>query len=243
VQVPSDTGEYLMNNKRDNIARIEENYEVQITLQIRPDLDIPHYRIERQWTENNQQRVEVLEDTSKNKKPPRSGRKLKPVKPVVGIPTPAPEKEAPKKESRLKAILDLITGQKRREKLKLEAEEAEKQRTKEEAQKRRQRGGRNRKRPASASTAGNAEKADSNNKKKKKQQNKPKAQQQPKTQEETGAEKANGNKEAGATENKNRRRRRRRKRPSGDDNSANQKTATEQKKPQSEPVATAPTEG
>ncbi|MFC1542472.1 ribonuclease E/G [Pseudomonadota bacterium] len=91
VQVPSDTGEYLMNNKRDNIARIEENYDVQITLQIRPDLVIPHYRIERQWSENNQQRIEVLEDTTKGKKPPRSGRKLKPLKPVVGIP-PAPDK-------------------------------------------------------------------------------------------------------------------------------------------------------
>ena len=91
VQVPSDTGEYLMNNKRDNIARIEENYDIQITLQIRPELVIPHYRIERQWNENNQQRIEVLEDTSKGKKPARSGRKLKPSKPVVGIP-PAPGK-------------------------------------------------------------------------------------------------------------------------------------------------------
>ncbi|MDX8404301.1 MAG: Rne/Rng family ribonuclease [Mariprofundaceae bacterium] len=93
VQVPSDTGEYLMNNKRDNIARIEENYDVQITLQIRPELVIPHYRIERQWNEDNQQRIEVLEDTSKGKKPARSGRKLKPSKPVVGIP-PAPGKRA-----------------------------------------------------------------------------------------------------------------------------------------------------
>ena len=240
VQVPSDTGEYLMNNKRGNIARIEENYEVQITLQIRPDLDIPHYRIERQWTENNQQRVEVLEDTSKNKKPPRSGRKLKPVKPVVGIPTPAPEKEAPKKESRLKAILDVLTGQKRRERLKQEAEEAEKQRKKQETQKNRRRGGRNRKRPAPASTASKAAKADSDsNKKKKKQQNKPKAQQQPKAKEEAGADKSNGNSEAGATENKNRRRRRRRRRPSGDNTA--QKTAAEQQKLQSEPAA--PTEG
>ncbi|MDQ6956107.1 MAG: Rne/Rng family ribonuclease, partial [Mariprofundaceae bacterium] len=46
VQVPSETGEYLMNNKRDSIARIEENHEVQITLQIKPELMIPHYRIE-----------------------------------------------------------------------------------------------------------------------------------------------------------------------------------------------------
>jgi ribonuclease E len=240
VQVPSDTGEYLMNNKRDNIARIEENYEVQITLQIRPDLDIPHYRIERQWAENNQQRVEVLEDTSKNKKPPRSGRKLKPVKPVVGIPTPAPEKKTPEKESSLKAFLDVITGRKRRERLKLEAEEAEKQRKKEEARKKRRRGGRNRKRPTSANAAaGNTEKAASD-KNKKKQQNKPKAQQQPKAQEEAGAEKSNGNNEAGATENRNRRRRRRRRRPSGDSSSAAQKTTEGQQQPQNEPVTAAP---
>ncbi|MFC1536966.1 ribonuclease E/G, partial [Pseudomonadota bacterium] len=112
VQVPSDTGEYLMNNKRDNIARIEENYDVQITLQIRPDLVIPHYRIERQWSENNQQRIEVLEDTTKGKKPPRSGRKLKPLKPVVGIP-PAPDKRrrqrAPGK-SWLSSMLESIFG-------------------------------------------------------------------------------------------------------------------------------------
>lgn len=240
VQVPSDTGEYLMNNKRDNIARIEENYEVQITLQIRPDLDIPHYRIERQWTENNQQRVEVLEDTSKNKKPPRSGRKLKPVKPVVGIPTPAPEKAAPKKESSLKAFLDVITGRKRRERLKLEAEEAEKQRKKEEAHKRRRRGGRNRKRPTSANAAaGDTEKAASD-KNKKKQQNKAKAQQQPKAQEEAGSEKSNGNNEAGTTENRNRRRRRRRRRPSGDSSSAAQKTTEGQQQPQNEPATAAP---
>jgi ribonuclease E len=235
VQVPSDTGEYLMNNKRDNIARIEENYEVQITLQIRPDLDIPHYRIERQWTENNQQRVEVLEDTSKNKKPPRSGRKLKPVKPVVGIPTPAPEKEKPKKANGLRAFLDIITGQKRRERLKREAEEAEKQLKKQEAQKRRRRSGRNRKRSTAAnSTSGNTEKASSDNKKK--QQNKPRVQQS-KRQEEAGTQKSNGNNEAGAVENKNRRRRRRRRRPSGEKNTATQqKIDGEQRQPQSEPA-------
>ncbi len=239
VQVPSDTGEYLMNNKRDKIARIEENYEVQITLQIRPDLDIPHYRVERQWSESNQQRVEVLEDTSKNKKPPRSGRKLKPVKPVVGIPTPAPERKAPEKKSSLKAFLDIITGQKRREKLKLEAEEAEKQRKKEDAQKRRSRSGRNRKRPTSVSAAGNAEKATAD-KNKKKQQSKPKAQQQPKAQEEAEAEKSNGDNEAGTTENKNRRRRRRRRRPSGDNSSAAQNTTEGQQQSQTEAVTAAP---
>ena len=107
VQVPSDTGEYLMNNKRDNIARIEENYDVQITLQIRPDLVIPHYRIERQWNEDNQQRIEVLEDTSKGKKPARSGRKLKPSKPVVGIP-PAPPKKSGK--SWWSSLIETIVG-------------------------------------------------------------------------------------------------------------------------------------
>ena len=226
VQVPSDTGEYLMNNKRGNIARMEENYEVQITLQIRPDLDIPHYRIERQWTENNQQRVEVLEDTGKNKKPPRSGRKLKPVKPVVGIPTPVPEKEVPKKGNSLKAFLDIITGQKRREKLKIEAEAAERQRKKQEAQKRRG-GGRNRKRAtATNSVAANTGKAASDNKKK--QQSKPIA------REDAGVEKSNGNNEAATAESKSTRRRRRRRRPSGDKGSAAQKTTEGAQQPRTE---------
>ncbi|MDQ6992344.1 MAG: Rne/Rng family ribonuclease [Mariprofundus sp.] len=128
VQVPSDTGEYLMNNKRDAIARIEETYEVQITLQIRPDLDIPHYRIERQWLENNQQRVEVLEDTAKRLKPPRPSRKLKPVKPVVGIPAPAPEAPTQKEQKSKKAgplttLINILTGQKRKERLQKEQEE------------------------------------------------------------------------------------------------------------------------
>ncbi|RMH62292.1 MAG: ribonuclease E/G [Zetaproteobacteria bacterium] len=122
VQVPSDTGEYLMNHKRRSIARIEEVYDVQITLQIRKDLDIPHYRIERQWMDNNQQRVEVLEDTMKNKRPPRPGRKLKPLKPVVGIPTPAPEQpktEEAKQKSRplnpLTRLIRLIIGDKKKD--------------------------------------------------------------------------------------------------------------------------------
>ncbi len=145
VQVPSDTGEYLMNNKRDYIARIEENYDVQITLQIRPDLDIPHYRIERQWNENNQQRVEVLEDTNKNKRPVRTGRKLKPVNPVVGVPRAVPEKKETK-TSPIKAILDVLTGQKRREKIARQKEEEERLKKKAEGKKRRSRGGRNRRR-------------------------------------------------------------------------------------------------
>ncbi|HKJ83205.1 MAG TPA: Rne/Rng family ribonuclease [Mariprofundaceae bacterium] len=87
VQVPTETGEYLMNNKREYVARTEEIYDVQINLQFRPDLEIPHYRIERQWYEEGQQRVEVLEDTVKGKKPPRQGRKLKASTPVVGVPS------------------------------------------------------------------------------------------------------------------------------------------------------------
>ncbi|MDQ7057084.1 MAG: hypothetical protein Q9N62_00890 [Ghiorsea sp.] len=79
VQVPSETGEYLMNNKRDNIARIEEMHEIQVSLQIRPDLLIPHYRIERHWRDETQDRLEVLEDTLKGKKPQRVARKLKPI--------------------------------------------------------------------------------------------------------------------------------------------------------------------
>ncbi|MDQ6950030.1 MAG: Rne/Rng family ribonuclease [Mariprofundales bacterium] len=98
VQLPSATGEYLMNNKRDWIARIEENYEVQVSLQIRPELNIPHYRIDRLWSDDNQKRHEILEDTSKVAKAPRPGKKLRPLKPVVGIPQP-PAEETPAKQS------------------------------------------------------------------------------------------------------------------------------------------------
>ena len=118
VQVPSDTGEYLMNRKRDNIASIEESYGVQITLQIRPDLDIPHYRIERQWLDGAQQRTELLEDTAKNRRPIRPGKKLRPMKPVVGIPriqhpkvkeTPK-QQEAEQRKGLLNRLLSLIFG-------------------------------------------------------------------------------------------------------------------------------------
>jgi len=144
VQVPADTGEYLMNNKREHIARIEELYDVQLTLQIRPDLMIPHYRIERQWNEDNQQRVEVLEDTTKGKKQARAGRKLKPLKPVVGIPTPPQEtskkKESGEKKSWIGSLIELLFGSSQKKK---EEEEAAKKR--EEAEKRRRggRGGKN----------------------------------------------------------------------------------------------------
>ncbi len=109
VQVPSDTGEYLMNNKRDYIARIEESYDLQISLQIRPDLMIPHYRIERHWRDENQDRLEMLEDTLKGKKPQRVARKIKQPKPVVGIPKPAPKIA---KKSWLKALWESIFGDK-----------------------------------------------------------------------------------------------------------------------------------
>ncbi|MDQ7004495.1 MAG: Rne/Rng family ribonuclease [Ghiorsea sp.] len=107
VQVPSETGEYLMNNKRDNIARIEEMHEIQVSLQIRPDLLIPHYRIERHWRDETQDRLEVLEDTLKGKKPQRVARKLKPMKPVVGIPKPLPLPE-PEEKSWFKSLWDAL---------------------------------------------------------------------------------------------------------------------------------------
>jgi len=117
VQVPSETGEYLMNHKRASIASIEEAYEIQITLQIKPELMVPHYRIERQWNESNQQRVEVLEDTSKGKKPARASRKLNPLKPVVGVPTAQkPSKKSGSLSRFIKAIMDIITGEKRKKK-------------------------------------------------------------------------------------------------------------------------------
>ncbi|RME86422.1 MAG: Rne/Rng family ribonuclease, partial [Zetaproteobacteria bacterium] len=84
VQAPSDVGEYLINEKRDQIARIEEQHHISVSLQIRPDLFIPHYRIERHYQEGAQQKIEVLEDTTKVKKPPR-GKKLKESEPIVGL--------------------------------------------------------------------------------------------------------------------------------------------------------------
>ena len=215
VQVPSDTGEYLMNNKRDNIARIEELYEVQITLQIRPDLDIPHYRIERQWTESNQQRVEVLEDTNKRIKPPRPSRKLKPVKPVVGIPTPPPEVVVEKKESPLKALISMLTGQKRKERLQQQAAAEEEQRLKreeEEAQKARRRNVRSRRRTSDSSeSAASAESGSQPAAKEQKREPRPRPQRQ--KQEAV----ADSNIDAGESANGDakKRRRRRRRRPSG----------------------------
>ncbi|GAV19365.1 ribonuclease E [Mariprofundus micogutta] len=216
VQVPSDTGEYLMNNKRDNIARMEENYEVQITLQIRPDLDIPHYRIERQWSENNQQRVEVLEDTSKRVKPPRANRKLKPVKPVVGIPTPPPEPVEEKKDGPLKTLINIITGKTRKEKLQQQAAEEEQRQKLEAAKKPRRRGGRNRRR-SSGRTANSESNSNQTAATTQKKDTKAKPQRQ---KQEAVAENNANNGEAPGGEAKKRRRRRRR-RPSG-----NRETAT-----------------
>ncbi len=127
VQVPSDTGEYLMNNKRDNIARIEESYEVQISLQIRPDLMIPHYRIERHWRDDNQDRLEMLEDTTKGKKPQRIARKLKPMKPVVGIPQPVVKAAG---KGWLAILLEFLFGEKKEKKPKYERKNGGKPRSK-----------------------------------------------------------------------------------------------------------------
>ena len=222
VQVPSDTGEYLMNNKRDSIARIEEVYEVQITLQIRPDLDIPHYRIERQWIENNQQRVEVLEDTSKRIKPPRSGRKLKPVRPVVGIPTPAPE-QAKDKANPLKTLIGIITGQSRKEKLQKQAEEEGKRQKQKASRSRRRRGGRNRRRPAKSTEGSSANQSVQQNREAKKEGSRKEV-----VQQEPAAEINSTNTTTPSSDEQPRKRRRRRRRPAakreGDTSAQNQKT-------------------
>lgn len=94
VQLPAETGEYLMNNKRSHLARIESLYDVQINLQVKAELVIPHFRIERQWTDGKQQRIEVLEDTSKNIRPAKAGRRLKPMEPIVSMPSSTEEESA-----------------------------------------------------------------------------------------------------------------------------------------------------
>jgi len=150
VQVPKEVGEYLMNNKRQYVARIEENYDMQINLQIRPDLEIPHYRIERNWVDEGQQRVEVLEDTIKSKKTVRTGRKLKPTTPIVGIPSAEPEKKTTgeKKKGLLNKLGAVLFGNTVKKK-KQEEEKEEEHRKKEETEtaersKARRRGGRRR---------------------------------------------------------------------------------------------------
>jgi len=228
VQVPSDTGEYLMNNKRANIARIEEVYELQITLQIRPDLDIPHYRIERQWNENNQQRVEVLEDTSKRIKPPRNAKKLKPVKPVVGIPTPVPSPVAEKEQKTgpLKALIGFLTGNKKPAEQKTETREEPRQ----ERPKRRRRSN-NKNRNRSSGQKNSAAKPTSD--KQPQQSNKDQKSVQVKAS--TAADKNNAD-GAATGDVKKRRRRRRRRRPAAAKESASA-TTQDQKKPATAPAA------
>jgi len=242
VQVPSDTGEYLMNNKRTNIARIEEAYEVQITMQIRPELNIPHYRIERQWNDKNQQRVEVLEDTSKRIKPPRSGKKMKPVKPVVGIPTPPPTPvlKEEKKEGALKTLIGFLTGQKRKEAVtkeseKKEAAEKENQQKQQARPNRRRRGGnRNRKRTPVAKNTEAKETANRDNP----QHNKDQKPAEPKQPQQAAAE--NGNGEAASGEAKKRRRRRRRRRPAAAKNAAATSPQPSEATPASAPAPSTP---
>ena len=234
VQVPSDTGEYLMNNKRDNIARIEENYDVQITLQIRPELVIPHYRIERHWNENNQQRLEVLEDTTKGKKPARSGRKLKPLKPVVGIP-PAPDKrrrQGLSGKSWWSSLLESIFGNGKKKK----AEEERKTRSDSRRGGRRDQGGRNRNRPARdnqprARKSADKPEQEAKQGEEKKSRSRRRNRQRPKREgdqaqqpEEKQLNAVVTSEESGSAEQKGegqRRRRRRRRRPSGENGSEN----------------------
>ena len=147
VQVPKEVGEYLMNNKRQYVARIEENYDMQINLQIRPDLEIPHYRIERNWVDEGQQRVEVLEDTIKSKKTVRTGRKLKPTTPIVGIPSTEPEKKivGEKKKGLLNKLGAVLFGNTIKKKKQEEEECRKKEETETAARsKARRRGGRRR---------------------------------------------------------------------------------------------------
>jgi len=137
VQVPKETGEYLMNNKRQYIARIEENYAIQINLQIRPDIEIPHYRIERHWMDESQQRIEVLEDTVKGKKTVRTGRKLKPTTPIVGIPVAEKETETKVADKNKKGLLnrlgDALFGGAARKKQQEEEERRKKEEDEKEA--------------------------------------------------------------------------------------------------------------
>jgi len=243
VQVPSDTGEYLMNNKRANIARIEEAYEVQITMQIRPDLDIPHYRIERQWHENNQQRVEVLEDTSKRIKPPRSGKKMKPVKPVVGIPTPPPAPvvaREEKKEGALKTLIGFLTGQKRKEALaeatsKEAAEQAEKKKQQARPNRRRRGGNRNRKPASGAQKADTKDTPSTDKPQKNSKEQKPAS---PKQQSQQQAADENNNGDSASGEARKRRRRRRRRRPTAAKDGA--ATPTQNQTATTTPAASSP---
>jgi len=126
VQVPSKAGEYLMNYKREHIARIESLHDIQITLNIKPELRIPHYRIEREWTDQQQKRVEVLEDTGRGRKPAPEKRKTNPLKPVVGIPMPQkPVQTQHPLVAWFLALMDILTGKAARKKKEEEERKAE----------------------------------------------------------------------------------------------------------------------
>ncbi|MDX8393396.1 MAG: Rne/Rng family ribonuclease [Mariprofundales bacterium] len=86
VQMPSEAGEYLINNKREHLARVEQLAGVHINLHLRSDFTIPHYRIERQISERGQQKVDVLEDTNKQLKlATRSNRRVRAPKAMLSI--------------------------------------------------------------------------------------------------------------------------------------------------------------
>jgi len=109
LQMPMECSEYLMNNKRDDIGRIESLYDVQILTHIRDDLMIPHYRIERQWMDGNQARMETMADTTKISKPPRV-RRMRASEPIVGVPTV--EKAVPevKKAKKPAGLIGMLTN-------------------------------------------------------------------------------------------------------------------------------------
>jgi len=211
VQVPSTTGEYLMNNKRDHIARIEEIHEIQIVLQIKPELMIPHYRIEREWVDNQQQRTEVLEDTSRGLKPTVEKRKVSPLKPVVGIPMP---QHPPKKEASILSWfmgwIEILTGQAAKKK-RLEEERKEQQRQR----KPRRPNNRNRNRNKNVKNENNTDKQplENNNDKTDTPSNKP-AKAEVKVQKE-GENKDSTSHTEEPEGTQRRRRRRRRRRPAG----------------------------
>ena len=238
VQVPSDTGEYLMNNKRDDVARIEALYEIQVTLQIRQELEIPHYRIERHWSDNNQQKIEVLEDTTKGKKPPRPGRKLKPLEPIVGVPkAPAEEPEAkPKKPSLLASLFGKLLGGKP-EAPEPELEKKAEPETPSQGARRGRRGGRNRRGGRKPQQAGaNAEAGQEQAERQKPRRERP---------ERPDAAKADAEKSENGSEEdaqKRRRPRRRRRRPSnrtGEQGAAPEATSGETRAPDSQPAVPA----
>ncbi|MDX8410448.1 MAG: Rne/Rng family ribonuclease, partial [Mariprofundaceae bacterium] len=115
LQLPMECGEYIMNNKRGNIGRIESLYDVQILTRIREDLVIPHYRIERQWMDGNQARMETLADTTKISKPPRV-RRMRVSEPIVGVPAcgeaiaEAEEATTPIKARKSKGLIGMLTS-------------------------------------------------------------------------------------------------------------------------------------